>query len=324
LTAPPSPAALRQGRLALLAAGVLWSLGGVFIKRLPVGPVALTFYRSLFAALTLLALVSLRGALRHRAKADGPDQSTWQTGADPGLSKAFGSPDDSPRVRPVRDLTVSALLFAGLLVTFVAATRLTTAANAIILQYTAPIYVIGLSAMVLRETPGKADLLALALCMAGVAEIFWGSHPTALGTASHRAGLGLALGATSGLCFGLFTLWQRRLRAVDPMLLAGLNNAGASLVLALGVPWMGRVDAPSLGLLVAMGVVQIAVPYVLFAWALQRVSGPEASLLTLIEPVLNPVWVALFVGETPSGATIVGGGLILVALLLRFTAARPA
>jgi drug/metabolite transporter, DME family len=66
-----------------------------------------------------------------------------------------------------------------------------------------------------------------------------------------------------------------------------------------------------------MGIVQIALPYALFAWALQRVPGPEASLLTLIEPVLNPVWVALFVGERPGPATLLGGGLILVALLLR-------
>ena len=65
--------------------------------------------------------------------------------------------------------------------------------------------------------------------------------------------------------------------------------------------------------------VQMALPYVLFAWALQRVPGPEASLLTLIEPVLNPLWVALFVGERPSAATAAGGALILAALALRYT-----
>lgn len=103
------------------------------------------------------------------------------------------------------------------------------------------------------------------------------------------------------------------------MLLAGLNNAGAALVLAAAIPWMGPVDVRSLMALVVMGVVQIAVPYALFTWALQRVPGPEASLLTLIEPVLNPIWVAQFVGERPCGATIAGGALILAALALRCT-----
>src|SRR5581483_7147667 len=113
----------------------------------------------------------------------------------------------------------------------------------------------------------------------------------------------------SGVCFGLFTLWQRRLRRVPPALLAGLNNAGAALIMAAAIPWMGPVDARSIAVLLAMGSVQIAAPYWLFAWALQRVPGPEASLLTLIEPVLNPLWVALVVGETPGPATLAGGAL---------------
>jgi drug/metabolite transporter (DMT)-like permease len=284
---------LQQGRLALLAAGALWSLGGVAIKQLPPVPLAIAFYRSLFAALALLLLVALRARARAALAAGG-----------------------GVRPNPV-DLLVSAVLFAGLLVTFVTATQWTTAANAIILQYTAPIYVIGLSAVLLREPPHRADLAALALCMAGVGVLFFGGYGAAAGPPPGREAVGLVLAVLSGACFGLFTLWQRRLRSVDPLLLAGLNNAGAALVLALAIPWMGAVDARALVVLSVMGVVQIALPYVLFAWALQRVPGPEASLLTLIEPVLNPVWVALFVGERPGPATLLGGGLILVALLLR-------
>jgi drug/metabolite transporter, DME family len=290
----------QRGRLALLAAGILWSLGGVFIKRLPIGPIAITFYRSLFAALVLLPLAGIRvlprpSPLRSRSLPSLPD---------------FGKSQIGDRRR---DLAISALLFAALLVSFVTATKLTTAANAIILQYTAPIYVIGLSRLLLGEPPQRADRAALALCMAGVAVLFFGSFRPGGGEA------GLALAMISGACFGLFTLWQRRLRAVDPVLLAGLNNAGAALILAAALPWMGPIGIRLLVALVVMGTVQIAVPYVLFTWALQRVPGPEASLLTLIEPVLNPIWVALFVGETPRGATIAGGALILAALVLRYT-----
>lgn len=214
---------------------------------------------------------------------------------------------------PVFDLVVSILLFAALLVTFVAATKLTTAANAIILQYTAPLYVIGLSALLLGEPPQPADRAGLGLCMAGIAIIFFGNRRPG-GSAA-----GLVLALVSGACFGLFMLWQRRLRELDPVLLAGLNNAGAAVLLLVAAPWMGRVGIDSLLMLVVMGAVQIALPYALFTWALQRVSGPEASLLTLIEPVLNPVWVALFAGEIPGLPTVIGGALILLALALRYT-----
>jgi drug/metabolite transporter (DMT)-like permease len=293
VTLSPPPSSLQRGRLALLAAGVLWSLGGVFIKRLPVSPLAITFYRSLFAALALLLVAAVRRRSAGAAERGAAPPAGWELG-------------------------VSALVFAVLLVTFVAATRLTTAANAIILQYTAPIYVIGFSALLLREPPERADLRALVLCMAGVAVLFFGNYRPG------GSGFGLALALISGAGFGLFMLWQRRLRGMDPVLLAGLNNAGATLILAAAIPWMGPVRAAPLLLLAAMGIVQIALPYALFTWALQRVHGPEASLLTLVEPVLNPVWVALFAGEIPSPATAAGGALILLALVLRYAGGRKA
>jgi drug/metabolite transporter (DMT)-like permease len=306
---PVPLSALQQGRLALLTAGLLWSLGGVFIKQLPVGPIAITFYRSLFAALTLL--IADRG-MRIAGLPAGRSQS------------AIRNPQSAIEMPPAREMAVSVLLFAALLVTFVAATRATTAANAIILQYTAPVYVIALSALLLREPPRRADVIALGLCMAGVVVLFGGNYRP--GAADS---LGLLLGLVSGACFGLFTLWQRRLRGADPVRLAELNNAGAALILAGAAPlapesWggLGPVAPQTLALLAVMGIVQIALPYALFAWALKRVTGPEASLLTLIEPVLNPVWVALFVGETPSSATVLGGALILTALALRYRIAR--
>jgi DME family drug/metabolite transporter len=293
----PSLSSLQRGRLALLAAGVLWSLGGVFIKRLPVSPLAITFYRSLFAALALLLFTGIQTLC-------------FRTG---GRRRENHAP-----AAAVWELVVSAVLFAVLLITFVAATRLTTAANAIILQYTAPVYVIGFSALLLREPPRLADRLALAVCMAGVVVLFFGNYRPG------GNGRGLALALISGAGFGFFMLWQRRLRGIDPVLLAGLNNTGAALILSVAIPWMGRVDAAPLLALVGMGVVQIALPYALFTWALQHVPGPEASLLTLIEPVLNPAWVALFAGEIPNRATVAGGALILSALVLRYTAWRKA
>ncbi len=292
-----------SSRLALLAAGVLWSLGGVFIKAftggapgvLPVSAAGICCYRSLFAALVLLPfLPRLRALKGHRP---------WELG-------------------------VPVFLFAALLGLYVASTQGTTAANAIFLQYTAPFYVILLSPPLLREPLRRPDLLTLAIAALGVG-ILAGSGIRGIDRAA------IAMGFGSGLFFGLFLLWMRRLREIDPLAITAWNNLAVALIFAawLAVTPAGQAElrlparalaaepgtALTLGLLVLMGLVQIAAPYVLFSWGLRGVGGVEASLLTLIEPVLNPVWVVLFIGERPAPATLLGGGLILAALALRYT-----
>jgi drug/metabolite transporter, DME family len=263
------------GRLALLGAGVLWSLGGVCIKSLTAGSVAIAGYRCLFAALAVLPLLR---------------RGEWP---------------------PRRELVASVGLYAVMLVTYIAAVQGTTAANANLLQYTAPIYVILLSPWILGERVRWADARAVAVSLAGVAILFAGNWRGA-------EARGLILGLLSGLFFGVFMLWQRRLRQSRPVALVFANNAGAALLL---LPFAGRDVLPgahALALLAFMGVVQFGIPYVLFTWGLQRVHGPEASLLTLIEPVLTPLWVALVVGERPTAATLAGGACILAALALRY------
>jgi drug/metabolite transporter (DMT)-like permease len=267
------------GRLALLGAGVLWSLGGVCIKSLSAGPVAIAGYRCLFAALALLPFLR-RG-----------EWPSW------------------------RELSVSIGLYALMLVAYVAAVQGTTAANANLLQYTAPIHVILLSPWLLGERVRRADVRAVGVSLLGVAILFGGNW--------HGAeARGLTLGLLSGLFYGLFMLWQRRLRANRPVALVFANNIGTALIV---LPFAGSelaLGGHALALLVFMGVVQFGVPYLLFTWGLQRVPGPEASLLTLVEPVLTPLWVALVVGERPTAATILGGAFILAALGLRYVAPR--
>ncbi|HEU4758413.1 MAG TPA: EamA family transporter, partial [Dehalococcoidia bacterium] len=250
LSSPPQSA--RTARLQLLTGAVLWSSGGVFIKEIRVGATSITVYRCLFAALWLAPLV--RG-------------------------RRFPRP---------LDMAVAVALFASLLGLYVGATKATTAANAIFLQYTAPVYVIALGPWFLRERLAGRDLAAIAVCLGGVGVLFAGNRGGDTG--------GLLMGLGSGAFYGLFLLWLRRLRYADPVAVTFTNCLGVAVLLA-PLPGVWDVTLRDLGLLVLMAAVQFALPYVLFSRGLQRVASAEASLLALIEPVLNPIWVALVVDE---------------------------
>jgi drug/metabolite transporter (DMT)-like permease len=139
------------------------------------------------------------------------------------------------------------------------------------------------------------------------------------------------MGAGSGAMFGFFTLWMRRMRYADPFAVTAIDNAGVALIAGLVLWWLRPSELQLIPravsghgswlvpmTLAAMGTVQIAIPYVLFNYGLTRVPAVEGSLLALVEPLLNPVWVALFAGEIPSRATLVGGSLILFGLASRY------
>ncbi len=254
-------------------------MGGYFIKEIDAGALSITFFRCLFAALWLLPLV-------------------------PG--RKFPKP---------LDMAVSVVLFALLLGLYVASTKATTAANAIFLQYTAPVYVIILGPWLLGEALRRSDAVPLAICLGGIAVLFVGNQ------GSGDAG-GLWMGAGSGLFYGLFLIWLRRLRYADPIAVTFANCAGVAVLLA-PVPGNWHVDAPNAGLLALMGAAQFALPYVLFTTGLRDISGVEASLIALIEPVLNPLWVAMLLGEEPTLATVIGGAIILSGLALRYAVLRP-
>ena len=264
-----------RGRLLIAGAALLWSLAGVFIKFLDVPPLTIVFYRSFFACLVF-----------------------------------------TPFVRPVSwrihgTLLVSVLTYTAAITAFVSANKLTTAANAIVLQYTAPIFVFLFSRLVLRERIAGMNGIALLAGMLGVAII-------SLDSAGQPEMAGVLLALLSGLLFAAYMINLRYTANVSPVFLTWINNAACTLLL-LFVVWKQLALLPSqLGILAAMGAVQLGLPYFLFSKGLQTVPLVEASLIALIEPVLNPIWVALVVGEIPSVATLTGGGLILAGLGARY------
>lgn len=263
-----------QGRALVVLAGMLWSLAGVFIKLLALHPLTIVFYRSLFAALFFSLFIR---------------RQPW---------------------------TLSLPLFASMasytaaISAFVWANKLTTAANAIILQYTAPIFVFVFVGLLFREPIRKLDLTTLLFGMMGLAIIFSGSRGGA------DAG-GVMVALLSGFFFSLYMVNLRFLRRLSPAFLTFMNNLACSLILLAVVGSLHLSWKEAVALLV-MGVVQLGIPYFLFSKGLETIPVQEASLIVLIEPVLNPVWVVLTVGEMPSPATFVGGGIILFGLGFRY------
>lgn len=296
-------AAARQrwlGIAALVLCAALWSLNGPLVKLLSservgeraVPDIAIAAYRSLIGGLFFLPLAWSR----RRSLAEAPPR--W--------------------------LVASLLTFTLMTACFVVATARTAAANAIILQYTSPIWVFVLSPLLLGESPRWRDAGWLALSMAGVALILAWQWQTDL------AGLTIAL--TAGLGYGSLTVVLRRLRRVDPTAIVAWNCLGSGLVLLPWALWRGmELSGLQAALVLGMGVVQFALPYVIFSWALARVPAYQASLIVLLECVLNPVLTWLAVGERVPAATLLGGPLILagvagwiLATWLRERAAPPA
>jgi len=271
----PSQFDVERGRLLILAAAILWSLAGVFIKFLDLHPLAIVFYRSLFAALVFMPFVKRRD------------------------------------LRCNGTILVSVLTYTAAISAFVSANKLTSAANAIVLQYTAPIFVFLFSWLAWREKIAKSNLFALAVAMIGIGII-------SLDSAGEPEMAGVLLALVSGLLFAGYMINLQRTKDISPVYLTGINNLTCALLLIALVQGRLAVTVHQVMILAVMGAVQLGAPYYLFSKGLQTVSLPEAALIALIEPVLNPLWVALIVGELPSAATVCGGALILFGLGVRY------
>ncbi len=264
-----------QGRLLVLLTGLLWSLAGVFIKFLDLHPLTIVFYRSLFASLFFFLFVGKKG---------------WTVSV---------------------PLLVSVASYTAAISSFVWANKLTTAANAIILQYTAPIFVFLFVRLLFREAISKLNLTTLLAGMVGIGIIFYGSR-------GRPDADGVMMAILSGFLFSIYMTNLRFLKGVDPGYLTLVNNLVCWLTLLPMVRLQLSLSMEEVLALAIMGVVQLGIPYFLFSKGLETLSLQEASLIVLIEPVLNPLWVALTFGEVPSLATFVGGGIILSGLGFRY------
>ena len=259
--------------MLLLAAAMLWSLGGVLIKSIDLNPAAIAGSRSLIALVVMT--LAMPGVLRKVSRRTIP----------------------------------GAIAYSATVFLFVVATKLTTAANAIFLQYTAPIYIAMISPWFLGERTNWQDWLLVLLALSGVGLFF-------LDQLSFQGLSGVVAALASGFAFAWLAVLMRHQKAGSPEAVVLLGNAFTFL---MALPWMFPIlrieqNGPRLLLL---GIVQLTIPYLLYSVAIRHVRALDASIISIIEPILNPVWVMLATSERPAFWSIVGGIIVLTTSLTR-------
>lgn len=262
---------------------LLWSIGGLFIKWTSVSGYEANLGRCFFAAITIAILTKFKA------------------------------------LRADRFTILASIFYVGALSFFAVANKMTTAANAIFLQYTAPIYILIFAPFILKEKFRVADLLTIAACLLGMSLFFLDSAPNTDLTPQSQF-IGNILGLLSGVSLGGYILLLRHPKAYNqnPASSVFYGNLFAILVM---IPFI--IPNPSawtnkdfLAVFI-LGVFQIGLAYYLFTYGVANgVRSLDASIIGFIEPLLNPVWVFIFLGERPSKWAIVGGIVIIAAILL--------
>ena len=268
--------------LMVVAAVVLWSIGGLFIKITTVNGFEVNLGRCVFAAATIAVLTRFKAL-----KAD-------------------------------RFTLMASIFYVGALSFFAVANKYTTAANAIFLQYTAPVYILIFAPFVLKEKFRFGDLATVAVCVVGMSLFFVGSAPdTNLSPESQLTGN--LLGLLSGISLGGYILLLRHPKALNQNPASSVFYGNIFAIAAM-LPFIAANPSTWTGLdllsVFILGVFQIGLAYYLFTLGVARgVRSLDASIIGFIEPLLNPVWVFLVVGERPSQWALLGGTTIIAAIL---------
>ena len=275
----------QKGILYVVCAALLWSTGGIGIKAIADPPLKVTFYRSLFAAIGLFVLLGKNVWGRRR----------WSS------STTFA---------------IAIISYCACLTTFVVATKWTTAANAIFLQYAGVVWVLLLSPLVVGEPMRTRDVVAITVAIGGMALFFVGRFE-----ARGMAGNGMAL--LSSIFFAALVLaFRREHDAAQSAITWG--NLALAVALLPAVHDQLTLTPKSFGVLLFLGLVQIALAYTLFVKGLKYVTATQASLTGMLEPISNPIWVLLFLGERPSPFAIAGAVVVLAAIAWHTMAEEPA
>ncbi|HZS09299.1 MAG TPA: DMT family transporter [Blastocatellia bacterium] len=263
----------RRAVILLIIAALLWSTGGLLIKLVSWHPFAIAGMRSAIAAVVLLAAVR------------------------------------RPRITWSATQLGCALAYAGTVVMFAVANKHTTAANAILLQYTAPVYIALFGAWFLGERTTRLDWITIFLVLVGMTLFLFDGLRT-----GNWLGNGLAL--ASAASFASLVVLLRKQKDSSPIESVILGNVIAALV---GLPFMfGEMpDAKSWVGLVLLGVFQLGLSYLIYVRAVKSLTALEAILIPVIEPLLNPLWVMLQFGEKPTGLALIGGIIVLGSVTAR-------
>ncbi|MGX8702511.1 DMT family transporter [Caproiciproducens sp.] len=260
------------GLMAVCAS--LWSIAGIFIKLVPWNAMVIAGFRSLIAAAVVLIFMRMTG---RRVKLN---LSSFQSG-----------------------VCIAATFFA-----FVSANKMTTAANAIVLQFTSPVFILIISALVFHQHFHRADLIAVVVTLFGISLFFF-----------DKLGAGKLIGNCVAILAGLFMAGMYVItgRTDDDSRMSGILF-GHLLTAVIGVPMIfvfpTPVSSTAVISILALGVVQLGIPYILYGLAVKNCPPLACSLVGAIEPLLNPLWVFLFNGEQPGKFALLGGCIVIAAV----------
>jgi len=262
----------RKALIFLMFAAILWSTSGALVKAMEWQPIAILAGRSLFTSLFMLVYLRRLPTKWNR----------WQI------------------------LAAAASILTQFL--FVTSTKLTTAANSIFLQYTAPIYVVMLGFWLLREKPSRTDWVSMGIIFAGLL-LFFGDQ------LSPEGFYGNLLAALSGLTSALMIVAFRAQKEGDPaesVLIASLFMTVVGFPSMLKETW----TVTNWLTIAYLGLFQIGLAFVFFTQAIKHIPALEANLVGTLEPILNPVWVYIFLGERMGSSALLGGLVVLAGVIV--------
>ena len=252
----------------------MWSLGGLLIKSIPWPPLAISGMRGGIAAIVIYIY------------------------------------SRNDKITITKDKIIAACFYTLVVTLFVMANKLTTAGNAILLQYTAPVYVALFGYMFLGEKSTFVDWATIMILLLGLALFFFDDL-------SFDGYLGNVLAILSGMSFAGLTLLLRKQKDDSPSDSILLGNI---LTLVIGLPVIvggTEFDLNSIILILLLGVLQLGIPYILYTTAIKHVTALDAIIFPIIEPILNPILVFLVLGETLGAWSLVGGALVLGGVVFR-------
>jgi drug/metabolite transporter (DMT)-like permease len=264
----------QKGIFYVFIAALLWSSGGLFIKLISFSAMQLSFFRCSIASVTFALIFRKRILLVNRLS------------------------------------IINSVIYAIVLITFVIATKTTTAANAIFLQATAPIYILVFEPILTKTKYERVNIITVGVCMIGMLLFFVGKLEP-----GHLEGNLVAL--ISGVTFAALFLGMKK---NDPQYQQSSIFWGNIIVTMVCIPFLSSLEIVTfsdLWMVAFLGVFQIGFAYAFFASGLKRVIAVEASIISMVEPVFNPIWVFLGYGETPTIYSIIGGSIILGAIIVR-------
>ncbi len=263
----------QRALLLMILASVFWSIAGLFIKQITWHPIVIAGLRSLISGLFLLVFV------------------------------------DKKKLRFNKRIILGSVMYIFVAGLFVISNKLTTSTNAILLQFTAPIWVVVISIVFLKQKPSKKDIAAVAIVLFGMVLFFFGDLQ--VGNI-----YGNILAILAGVSLAVMLLVMRGETDASPLL---IPLYGSFMTFVVALPFMPlfppQLTTTNLTNIFILGVFQLGMGYLLFSIAVPYVSTLEAALIMVIEPLLNPIWVFLFIGERPTIQAIFGGIIVIVTVL---------